>query len=141
MGERHRWQGRVLLFWKEAADLEPAGRPRPCGKSSDAELVSRGREEGQHPHPLISPTGLIWGQIGGGADRNCAALPNGASLGLPGAVRTCGTCPVWVLSQDFPAGSSPPPGRFGQPKRKGSRRCRFKLNQQVFCTFGLFHVL
>lgn len=107
MGERHRWQGRVLLFWKEAADLEPAGRPRPCGKSSDAELVSRGREEGQHPHPFISPTGLIWGQIGGGADGNCVST---AKWSLPGAPWGCQDMwnvpclgfipgfPCWVIS-------------------------------------------
>lgn len=63
MGESHWWQGQVLLFWNQAADLEPAGRPRPCGKSGDAELASRGKEEEQHPHPFISTMGLIWKQI------------------------------------------------------------------------------
>lgn len=138
--------GRVRCrFGNPAADLEPAGRPRPCGKSSDAELVSRGREEEQHSHPSISPVGLIWEQIGGGADGNCVStarwsLP-GAAPELAGTVQTCGTCSVWVLSEPFPAGSRQVwTAQEGREQGPGSS-CRFKFNQQVFCTFGLFYVL
>lgn len=141
-GERQQWQGQL---WSQAADLEPAGRPRPCGKSSDAELVSGGEEEEQHPHPSISPMGLIWEQIGGGmvsalpdegsfrqlqAGRGCLDLRNRPRLGF---IRGF---PCWVISSTRQVWTAQ------EGREQGAvSSCRFKFNQQVFCTFGLFYVL
>lgn len=85
----------------------------------------------------MEPTGIV------------SALPNEASLGrLQSWLGLSGLAERVLFGfypRLFPAGSFPPPGRFGQPERGGSSYLAAAAGSsspsRLFSTFGLLYVL